>query len=493
MIAEARRSETTQRHDLRQVRKAGSPLNRLFRHLRSSAVICGSLLFTAMTTHAQPTTQPFHAWAPTPPMGWNSWDCFGTAVTEDLTKQNADYMAEHLLEHGWKLITVDIQWYEPNARNHDYVEGAPLTMDANGRLLPAMNKFPAAADGKGFKPLAEYVHSKGLTFGIHLMRGIPRQAVAQKTPVLGADGITAADIANTSDTCPWNPDMYGVDMSKPGAQAYYDSVFDLIASWDVDFVKVDDLSRPYDKQQPEVEAIRKAIDKAAAKYGRPIVLSTSPGETPLAFAEHVKQHANLWRISDDFWDQWPLLKSQFERCRKWAEHNGPGHYPDADMLALGAIRQGRGQRDPWTRFTPDEQLTHMTLWAIAKSPLIFGGHLPKNDDWTLSLLTNDEIIAVNQLGQNARQVSNDDGLIVWSSDVPNSQDKYVAVFNTRDLTNAVEIDGVPVPVSLEAIGLADGRVKVRDLWKKADLGEVERFAPQVRAHGAAIYRISTAN
>ena len=438
-----------------------------------------------MSAQAQ-TTQPFHAWAPTPPMGWNSWDCWGTAVTEDITRKNADYMADNLASHGWKLITVDIQWYEPNAKGHDYIAGAPLKLDVNGRLLPAANKFPSAADGKGFKALADYVHSKGLTFGIHLMRGIPRQAVKENTPILGTD-FHAADIANTNDKCSWNPDMFGVDMSKPGAQAYYDSVFDLIASWDVDFVKVDDLSRPYKEHEPEIEAIRKAINTAVAKTGRPMVLSTSPGETPLNAAEHVANHANLWRISDDFWDQWPLLKSQFARCANWAKFNGVGHYPDADMLALGAIRQG--QPNPWTRFTPDEQLTHMTLWAIAKSPLIFGGELTKNDLWTLSLMTNDEVIAVDQHGLNQHEVSNDDGLIVWTSDVPDSKDKYIAVFNTRDLKDASESDGVEVVVPLEKIGMS-GKVSVRDLWKRKDLGVVDRFAPTVRAHGAGLYRLS---
>jgi alpha-galactosidase len=269
-------------------------------------------------------------------------------------------------------------------------------------------------------------------------------------------------------------------MTKPGAQAYYDSVFDLIASWGVDFVKVDDLSRPYAEHQPEIDAIRQAIDKAVAKTGRPMVLSTSPGETPIEAAQHVATHANLWRISDDFWDKWPLLLEQFERCRKWAEFNGPGHYPDADMLALGNIRVG--QKDPWTRFTHDEQRTHMTLWSIAKSPLIFGGHLPANDEWTLSLMTNDEVIAVNQHGQNARQLPNDDGLIVWTSDVPASKDKYVAVFNTTDGEKSVFVD-------LAALGLS-GEIRVRDLWKREDLGSASQLSPSVPLHGAALFRLS---
>ncbi len=113
--------------------------------------------------------------------------------------------------------------------------------------------------------------------------------------------------------------MYGVDMTKPGAQAYYDSVFALFASWGVDFVKVDDISRPY--HRAEIEAIRAAIDKT----GRPMVLSLSPGETPLDAGESVASNANMWRISDDFWDYWPALLEQFARLDKWTPHRGPGH------------------------------------------------------------------------------------------------------------------------------------------------------------------------
>jgi alpha-galactosidase len=111
--------------------------------------------------------------AQAPPMGWNSWDSYGTTVREEQVKANADWMAEHLAKYGWKYIVVDIQWYEPNAQGHDYKPGAPLTMDEYGRLMPAVNRFPSAANGAGFKPLADYVHSKGLKFGIHIMRGIP--------------------------------------------------------------------------------------------------------------------------------------------------------------------------------------------------------------------------------------------------------------------------------------------------------------------------------
>lgn len=365
----------------------------------------------------------FHAWAATPPMGWNSWDCFATTVTEAMTRAQADVMASELAVHGWQYVVVDIQWYEPGATGYDYHANAALALDGYGRLVPAENKFPSSRGGAGFNALSAYVHSKGLKFGIHLMRGIPRQAVERNLPILGTP-FRARDIADTVHVCPWNNDMYGVDMSKPGAQAYYDSVFSLIASWGVDFVKVDDLSRPYVRNEPEIEAVRRAIDRT----GRAIVLSTSPGETDIQAAAHVVGHANMWRISDDFWDHWSLLESQFGRLEKWSRWRRPGAWPDADMIPIGTIELGRN-----TWFTASEQTTLMTLWCIARSPLMLGADLTKLDAQTRALLTNDEVIAVNQASANNRQLfRGPDGGIGWIADTPEGGERYLALFNTRD-------------------------------------------------------------
>ncbi|MBQ6712499.1 MAG: hypothetical protein IJN28_01755, partial [Selenomonadales bacterium] len=176
--------------------------------------------------------------AKTPPMGWNSWDCYGPAVNEATVRANAEFMAKHLKQYGWDYIVVDIQWSQPTATNHDYHPFTELCMDEYSRLIPAENRFPSSAGGKGFAPLAEYVHSLGLKFGIHIMRGIPRQAVHQNTPIKGSDK-TARQIAKTSSICQWNTDMYGVDPEKDGAKAYYDSIFELYAEWGVDFIKID--------------------------------------------------------------------------------------------------------------------------------------------------------------------------------------------------------------------------------------------------------------
>jgi len=427
------------------------------------------------TSNAAPNT--FQDWAKHPPMGWNSWDCFGCTVTESLAKTNADYMAEKLAAHGWQFIVVDIQWYEPQSTGWNYNPHPQPVLDEFGRLLPVVAKFPSSTNGNGFKPLADYIHARRLKFGLHLMRGIPREAVKQNTPILNST-FHAADIADTNSLCRWNPDMYGVDMSKPGAQDYYDSVFKLMASWDLDFVKVDDLGSPYHKK--EIEGIRQAIDKC----GREIVLSTSPGPTPLAEADHVLDHANMWRLTDDFWDNWKLLKHAFDTCNNWTPYRGAGHWPDPDMLPLGALRVGPKMERHWTRFTPDEQRTLMTLWSISRAPLMFGGYLPWNDDATLSLLTNDEVLSVDQSSIANRQLFRTNDLIAWVAEVPNSRDRYVALFNAQDTsTNSVAVD-------LSALGF-NGPTHARDLWAQKDSGTFTGiFAKVLPPHGAQLFRLS---
>jgi len=437
-------------------------------------------VFAAFAPFAKADLPTFASWAERPVMGWNSWNFYGTSIDEAKAKANADYMAANLLPFGYNVFTVDIQWYQPTATGFNYDPNATLVMDQWGRLLPATNRFPSAADGAGFKPLGDYIRAKGMKFGIHIMRGIPRQAWEQNLPVKGTTA-TARDIAITTSICSWNPDMYGVDVSKPAGQAYYDSLFELYASWGVDFIKVDDLSRPYDSvQKAEVEAIRKAIDKT----GRPIILSTSPGETPLSAGPHVMQYANQWRISDDFWDTWAALFDQFRRLHDWTPFRAAGRFPDADMLPLGKLAGGSPTHSGRpTFFTQDEQYTLMSLWSIARSPLIHGGDMTQMDPFTLSLLTNEEVIAVNQRSTHNRQLFRNGDLIAWVADPEDSPDKYLAVFNTGAAA-------AQVPVDLAKLGFT-GTVQIRSLWQKSDLGGFNvTFSPSVPSHGAALYRLS---
>jgi len=367
----------------------------------------------------------FQTWALTPPMGWNSWDCFGPSVVESEVKANADYMAANLKQYGWEYIVVDIRWYIDNQTTGTYNAYANSTFiyDQYGRYMPSPKRFPSAANGAGFKPLADYIHAKGLKFGIHIMRGVPKVAVTNTLPIKDGGGKTAADIYTTAEQCTWLQDNYTV-LSKPGAQEYYNSIFDLYASWGVDFVKIDDLSRPY--HTDEISMIRKAIDKT----GRPIVLSMSPGETPVANFDHARTHANMWRTVDDFWDNWSQLNYQFNVCNKWTPYIGPGTWPDADMLPLGhiAIRGERGV-DRQSLFTQDEQYTLMTLWSIFKSPLMFGGHLPDNNAFTKALITNEEVLAMHKTAVNNKQLYNQNDQIAWIADDPNNGDKFLALFN----------------------------------------------------------------
>lgn len=372
--------------------------------------------------------QDFRNWAPTPPMGWNSWDCYGPTVEEHEVKANADYMADKLKKFGWEYIVVDIRWFVENDKAGGYNQTDPIyVIDSYGRYMPAMNRFPSAKDEKGFKELADYIHKKGLKFGIHIMRGIPKVAVEKKLPIKGTEGITADQIYSTDLQCTWLRDNYTIVADKPGAQEYYNSIFELYASWGVDFVKVDDLSRPYHKA--EIELIRNAIDRC----GRPIVLSTSPGATPVEQAAHIREHANMWRLVDDVWDTWPQISHLFDVCEQWYPYIGPGTWPDCDMLPLGRISiRGERGNDRMTRLTKDEQVALMSLWTIFRSPLMFGGDLPSNDDFTLSLLTNDEVLDVLKYSTNNRLLLNNGSTRIWLANDTESSDVFAALFYNSD-------------------------------------------------------------
>jgi len=442
------------------------------RRLFGAAALIGGGTLAARAT-AAPKAQALRA--PKPPMGWNSWNSFATTLTEAQALETAQIMAEKLLPAGYDVFTVDIQWYEPDARSYEYRPGAKLSMDGYGRLLPAANRFPSASGGAGFKPLADRVHALGLRFGVHLMRGIPRLAYEQNLPVLGTT-YRARDIANPNSVCTWNTDMYGVDMSKPGAQAYYDSVFRLFADWGVDFVKMDDMSRPYASNWPEIEAAQAAI----AHSGRPMILSLSPGETDLNWGLHARTYAQMWRISDDFWDDWELLKAQFRRLADWNAFRRPGAWPDADMLPLGLLALGSRK----TRFTPDEQQTLMTLWAIARSPLIMGGDLRALDQATLDLLTNKEVIALNQNSRDNLPISNDGAQVVWTAQSDTGPGLYLALFNISD-------HPVRVSQKLKAIG-APEKVRVENLWSGAVSSAKDEIAMELRGHACVLFRLSPA-
>lgn len=419
-----------------------------------------------------------------PPMGWNSWDCYGAGVTEDELLGNAEFMRDRLKQYGYQYVVCDIQWYEPAAKGNVYNNFADLCMDEYSRLIPAVNRFPSSANGAGFKPIADKIHSMGLKFGIHIMRGIPRQAVHRNKRIYGTTA-RARDIASQFSLCPWNTDMYGVDTEKRGAEEYYDSLFKLYASWGVDFVKVDDIANtefspqnPYSAEK-EIEMIRAAIDRS----GRDMVLSLSPGPAPLNKAEHLSENANMWRISGDFWDRWDKLLNMFSLCEKWYPYVKDGSFPDCDILPLGKLcingsYMGDMGRD--SGFAKEEQKTMMTLWAVFRSPLFFGGELRLTDDYTLSLVTNPEVINVNQNSEKPLFVYNKGGIAVWQTKIENCT--AVAVFNLSDEEKHYKL-------SFSDLGIENVRA-VRDLWARKDIPKCENdVAVSLKPHSSEFFEI----
>lgn len=416
--------------------------------------------------------------APFPPMGWNSWDCYAATVNEEQLMGNAEYMAKHLKQYGWEYIICDIQWSDPlsGTTGEEYIPLTTLCLDAYGRQMPAAERFPSAANGVGFKNIADRIHAMGLKFGIHILRGVPRQAAHAHLSVYGLEGVTCRDIADPFSICPWNSDMYGV-RATPEGQAYYDSLFQLYAGWGVDYVKVDDISnckghpdRPYAQQ--EVEMIARAIERC----GRPMVLSLSPGPAPIEKSWHLSEYANMWRMTDDFWDGWPQLKDMFRRCEIWQSHVRPGCWPDCDMLPLGKLRMGWGEGRR-TNFTLEEQRTMMTLWCIFRAPLIMGGEMRENDDWTLSLLTNADVLRLLKHSHGARQICREKNRAAWHS-VDEDGGEYLALFN---LSEAEAEIGVSEDV------WSRKPISMRELW-----GRDERVKSCVSAivppHGAVLIR-----
>lgn len=412
----------------------------------------------------------------TPPMGWNSWDCYGAAVTEEIVKKNADFMAAHLKKYGWEYVVVDIQWSEPNAKSHEYNRFTELCMDEYSRLIPAPNRFPSSAGSKGFAPLAEYVHSLGLKFGIHIMRGIPRQAVHANTKIKGSDQ-TAREIAKPASICAWNTDMYGIDPEKDGARAYYESLFELYAQWGVDFIKCDDICRELPHEESELVLLSEALHNC----GREMVLSLSPGPALLEKAELYKQVSNMWRITDDFWDDWKLLYAMFERCEKWSIHSGAGHWPDADMLPIGPVRQDYDPSD-CTKFTQDEQITMLTLWSIFRSPLMIGGEMTRFDDFTMSLLTNTAILNMHASSRHAHQVwrrqENGTEFILWTAACADGG-QYFALFNAGETDASIIL-------SLSDLEIYE-KTDVTELWSGTDFHLVNELNVTVKKHGAMAF------
>lgn len=419
----------------------------------------------------------------TPPMGWNSYDYYDTTVNEEQVRANAEYMAKNMKEFGWEYIVIDIQWYAYDAGTqrdrYQYIPFWKVEMDEYSRLLPCPDRFPSSIGGKGFKPLADYIHSLGLKFGIHIMRGIPRIAAHTHSKILGSDRL-ANEIANPNSICWWNPDMYGVEVDREGAKEYYDSIFQLYAEWGVDFIKCDDICR---HDVPSAIRETQMLQEAIQKSGRPMVLSLSPGPAKIEKAWHYEKYANMWRITDDFWDTWPLLLNMFERCEIWQNHVSEGCFPDCDMLPLGYIGKGFGE-ERYTRFTKDEQVTMMTLWSIFRSPMMLGAEMTKLDDWTLGLLTNEKVLRLLSHSYGAKQIRRNKKDAIWFSKDTEDGSYYLGCFNLSE-------EDQDITVTANELDLSSFHgIEMEELWTgEVIASKAEIMTTFIPSHGAKLFKL----
>ncbi|KAA6461970.1 glycoside hydrolase family 27 protein [Acidobacteria bacterium AB60] len=430
--------------------------------------------------------------AAAPPMGWNSWDAYGLTVDEAQYRANVQVLAS-MKEYGWQYAVIDEGWYmqDPFAENS---VAQKLLYDGNGLLVPVVSRFPSSANNAGFKPLADWVHSLGLKFGIHILRGIPKQVVDENLPVAGSS-FRAADAVDKSATCPWSDVNYGV-ADNPAGQAYYDSMLKRYADWGLDFIKVDCISdRPY-----RISEIRQ-VAEAIRKTGRPILLSLSPGPTGIDHAEEVARYSQMWRIADDHWDLWldknkhngefPFgLAEEFDRIALWNKYSRPGSWPDPDMLPEGSLRPHPGLGEPrHSRYTPDEQRTEFTLFCISRSPLIFGGNLTELDDLSRRLMTSRELTGIDQTATEARPVTTRSPEFghtrVWfaSTTTAGKPTYYFAFFNPDE-------GEVKLHFKWNDIWLRfGGKHTATNLWDGVKAGPAEDMDLSLPAHGSAVFRV----
>ena len=416
-----------------------------------------------------------------PPMGWNSWDSYGLRINEQQFRDNVEAMASKLKASGYTYAVIDEGWYMRNPEDRGKPERLRYELDAFGRYIPVPARFPSALDkggNTGFAALARSVHAQGLKFGIHVIRGIPRESVTRNLPIEGT-AFLAKDAADVTDACPWDPTSWGIKDNAAG-QAWYDALARQYAAWGVDFLKVDCISdHPY--KASEIRQIATAIRRS----GRAMVLSLSPGPTAIEHQPEVATLAQMWRISDDVWDLWegkggfPTgVKNQFETAAKWAQFTKPGNWPDADMLPVGELRPhpdvGPGARH--TRLTEAEQRTELSLWAMARSPLILGANLTLLDEATLRLLTNAAILKIDQQATASRQVLREGDFVAWTADLP-AGEHALALFNLGE--SAMKVDR-----AWTEFGLKPGAAK--EAWS-GESSKGPRIKASLEPHGSAVW------
>jgi len=336
-----------------------------------------------------------------PIMGYNTFTGYGWSITEAEFKEQVILCDKELKPYGYNYMTLDFMWSTPGRDSRDNPDQNALftpwrNMDMYGRLIPAPDRFPSSIAEMSLKPIADFVHSRNMKFGIHAMCGVPKQAVAAKCVIKGTE-ITCDKIVSTTEKyCTWNNEMYPIDFSKNGSQEYVNSLIELYTSWEVDLLKIDDLSFPYRKVA--MEAYSKAIEASP----REIVFSTSPGATPIEEGAHVAKHASMWRISPDFWDTWDAVRDQMDNFEAWQQYKGFGAFPDGDIISVGQHSNfGPWEAPRYSNFTYCEKRTCLAVWSMMNSPIFIGGDISTVDAPTLELLQTQTLYTINKFTTDA--------------------------------------------------------------------------------------------
>jgi alpha-galactosidase len=442
--------------------------------------------------------------AQTPPKGWNSFDSYGVYLHEKAAMANVEAFAKKLKLHGYEYFVIDAGWFGEFKLQEGTIFPAEkharkMKFNEFGLLQPSDTYFP-----NGLKPVIDRCHKLGLKFGLHLMRGIPRAAVKANTPVKGTKYF-AQDIADTTSICIWNHQNFGVDMSKPGAQEFYNSLINQMAEWEVDFIKYDDIV-PFPE---EVKAVANAI----AQCGRPILFSLSPGGAVDPNHLEAFQKGHMLRVTPDIWDDQKGINECFEEWRKWNGKSHTGFWIDMDMIPFGQLQMmspkpkgvtgteskkeltdkiksgevakfellaGKGF-NRWSEFTKDQMYTFITLRALSASPLMMGGDLPTLDEFSLKLITDKEMLACNQNGIMGSLVYEAIGIEIWKTPKKDSNGGWIGIFNRTEELKSISLKpenlGIDTAVSY----------KFRDVW---NTNEVSALDFKINPNGVVFLKYS---
>jgi alpha-galactosidase len=427
--------------------------------------------------------------ANTPPLGFNSFDSYLTYLSEKKAISLIDVMAEKYKPFGYEYFVVDAGWYD----DVELYEGLNypkkhlgVALDEYG--LPESSKafFPS-----GIKTVADKAHEKGLKFGVWIIRGIPRYAVENNLPIKGTN-YRARDIADTSNICVWDIKNYGVDMSKPGAQEYYNSLIDKIASFGVDFIKVDDMV-PHPSEML-------AIDRAIKNGGHKMLYSLSPGDVHLKAHLPYYRQANMLRITSDVWDNQKSIDKGFTAWQSFAGVEVNGFWPDLDMIPFGRLLVENHisvveekEKSRQSLFTRDQMQTFITQRALAASPLFIGGDLLTMDDYSYSLITNKDMLECNQNGVMGANVYKKDNVEVWITlDRKTPDQGWIGIFNRGANVKAVSL-------SKKDLGLLEYKrsydlvecnhpFSVRDIWNGKSFTIDKEYRSSVPGNGVVFLR-----